>query len=164
MEQVSCNSFPCRKMGFLSYSAGAMATADQRFGAQLREWRFRRRLSQDKLGELIGSDGPRIHRLEKGEENPTLETLDKLANALDIDVGSFLIEPRPEQETGRESAGERREGSSVLDAVLARLDEEFPAEDSWQGDVHKAIAALNRALRRPPATGTSPGSAEKTGR
>lgn len=116
-------------------------------------------MTQVALGELIGSDGPRVGRLEKGVENPTVETLDKIAAALTIDV-HLLTAPRPEEESGH---AERREGHPVLDELARALDAEVPAEDTWQGDVLKAIAALNRALRR-PADGEAAVSTTKTGR
>lgn len=150
MTHNSCNLLYCQPIGALSYSAAHMASAE-RFGERLREWRQRRRVSQQKLGEAIGADGPRIHRLEKGQENPTLETLDKLAEALKIDA-SELLRPSPE-ETDR--AGRNPLLASRWDPLLEALDAEVPAEDSWRGDVLKALAALNRALRRP-----NPGEAD----
>lgn len=161
IEHYSCNTLPCNEIGALSYSAARMGGADERFGDKLREWRQRRKLSQQALGEKIGADGPRIHRLEKGTENPTLDTLDRLAAALAIDVGE-LLRPRLEQESGRVEGGS--EGSPILAALLARLDADAPAEDSWRGDVLKAIAALNRALRREAAPGEALGAAPKAGR
>lgn len=145
----SCNSLPCRLLDGLSYSSGPMPSA-KRVGSRIKEWRLRRELTQEELGDKIGSDGPRVGRLEKGSENPTLETLDKLASALKVDV-SDLFRPRPE-DAGHEDRP--RERSQVLDQILSELDQEYPAADSWEGDIHKAIAALNRALRRGRDSGT----------
>lgn len=129
----------------------------------MRELRDMRRLSQEALGELIGSDGPRIHKLEKGTENPTIETLDKLAVALNVDVSAFFF-PVRDQEAGRGAGIER---SPILEerfrSLLETLDAEVPAEQSWRGDILQAIAALNRALRRPPDPGTLADLPRKTG-
>lgn len=157
MSHVSCNRRPYKHLGGLSYSAIAM-TGSERFGGNLREWRNRRKLTQDTLGEKIGSDGPRVSRLERGEENPTLDTIDKLGVALEIDVSYFHI-PRPEEDTGHVGPGRPRDSDPVLEAIrLQQLDSETPAEDSTRGDILKAQsalatanAALNRALRRPDA-------------
>src|SRR6185295_9714996 len=92
-EHFSCNSGPFCQMQALSYSAGHMDTKEQ-LGARVRELRNARRLSQDALGEQIGSDGPRIHRIEKGGENPTVETLDKIAIALKVEIGQLFIPVR----------------------------------------------------------------------
>lgn len=144
MGHLSCKTLHYNDMQPLSYSAVHMASTE-RFGSRLREWRNRRRLSQEVLGEKIGSDGPRVHRLEKGSENPTLETLDKIADALEIDV-SELLNPRPEGATGR--ADNRSQDLAILEELLSVVDRETPAQDSWRGDVLQAIATLNRALRR----------------
>ncbi len=42
--------------------------------------------SQTKLAEAIGSRQPVISKLERGEGNPSLQTLHKIANALDLSL------------------------------------------------------------------------------
>jgi transcriptional regulator with XRE-family HTH domain len=142
----------CRKVQCCMASAGLV-------GERLLEWRQRRKLSQQVLGEKIGADGPRIHRLEKGAENPTLDTLDRLAAALDIDT-SQLLAPRPVEDSGRD----RTQVDPLLADAVARLDRDTPAEDTWRGDVLKAIAVLTRALRRSDAPGESAAPPAKVGR
>lgn len=124
----NCNLFPYRYIQPLSYSAAVTTTAAERFGERLREWRHHRHMSQEVLGQKVGADGPRIHRLEKGSENPTLDTLDRLAEALDIDVGQLLM-PHPEREPGRveqetsPSIGSLKESmrSALRDVLLEML-------------------------------------------
>lgn len=48
--------------------------------------RIKRGWSQTKLAEAIGSRQPVISRLERGEGNPSLSTLHKIANALDLSL------------------------------------------------------------------------------
>ena len=161
---ISCNSRPYRQIGGLSYSAGRMTSAE-RIGAWIKEWRLKREMSQEVLGEKAGTDGPRIGRLEKGTENPTVETLDKLTAALEIDL-SHLTAPRPEEGADDEQAevGTDRNRARVaryLRSLVDAVDVEFPAQDNWQGDVHKAIAALNRALRREADSGAPPEATPK---
>lgn len=169
MEHISCNPLAYRGLPDLSYSSVAMTSAE-RIGANIREWRNRRRMTQAALGELIGSDGPRVGRIEKGAENPTVETLDKLAAALQIELHDLTV-PRPEEEPGRDESPARDERSPILQALLDRLDQRAPAEDSIRGDILRAqdalgeaVAALNRALRREGSTGDAPPLAAKTGR
>jgi transcriptional regulator with XRE-family HTH domain len=64
--------------------------------AQLIEYRADNKLSQKKLGELIGMKQPYITRLESGEHNPDIETLIKISRALGIE---FLIDIAPERAT-----------------------------------------------------------------
>jgi transcriptional regulator with XRE-family HTH domain len=129
-------------------------TSAERIGANIRVWRTNRRLTQVELGALIGSDGPRVGRLEKGSENPTVETLDKLASALGIDVHALTV-PRPEDpghagEVGGDAIGVGVDPviEGVREQMLALLDREDSAPDSIEGDVLKAHAILTRAVQR----------------
>lgn len=44
------------------------------------------KLTQTQLAKLVGVSQPVIARIESGDHSPTIETLDKLANALDIEI------------------------------------------------------------------------------
>jgi len=46
--------------------------------------RLKKGWSQTELAEAIGSRQPVISRLERGEGNPSLQTLQKIATALDV--------------------------------------------------------------------------------
>lgn len=125
-----------------------------RWSDRIKEIRVARKLTQEQLADLIiekggAMDRYRLSKLESGEnENPELATLELIAAALAIDVGELFARPRSEEETERDH--ERpNEGSPVLEQLLGAIDTETPADDSWKGDVLKAIAVLNRALRRP---------------
>jgi transcriptional regulator with XRE-family HTH domain len=65
---------------------------------QLIEYRADHKLSQKKLGELIGMKQPYITRLESGEHNPDIETLIKISRALGIE---FLIDIAPREQATR---------------------------------------------------------------
>ena len=58
----------------------------KRFGQQLKRMRENKGISAAELGRLTFIDKPHITRLEKGGTNPTLTTLIKLAEALDLEV------------------------------------------------------------------------------
>jgi len=58
----------------------------KRFGQQLKRVREEKGISSAELGRLTYIDKPHITRLEKGGTNPTLTTLIKLAEALDIEI------------------------------------------------------------------------------
>jgi transcriptional regulator with XRE-family HTH domain len=55
-------------------------------------YRTERRLSQRDLAKLLEMKQPQVARLERGDVNPGLETLMRLAGALDIE---FTIDVRP---------------------------------------------------------------------
>lgn len=48
--------------------------------------RLKRGWSQSQLAEAIGSRQPVISRLERGEGNPSLQTLKRIAEALDLSL------------------------------------------------------------------------------
>ncbi|MCU6762173.1 transcriptional repressor DicA [uncultured Roseburia sp.] len=55
-------------------------------GDMIRKYRKEKGLTQKKLGELCGIADSNIRKYESGAQNPKLETLDKIANAFNIDV------------------------------------------------------------------------------
>lgn len=63
----------------------------QSFGRRLQQLRKERKISQEKLAELSGLHRTYISSLERGGRNPTLISLNAIANALNVEI-SFLIE------------------------------------------------------------------------
>mgnify|MGYP002479078192 CR=1 FL=1 len=60
----------------------------------LRRLRVKRALSQEALAVDAGVDRSYVGRLERGVENPTVETLDKLAAALQVAAAELLPVPK----------------------------------------------------------------------
>lgn len=58
----------------------------QRLGVRLRHWRRTQRLTQEQLAERAGLSYKFIGEVERGNGNPTVDTLSKLSRALDVDV------------------------------------------------------------------------------
>ncbi len=54
------------------------------FGNNLRKLRQAKKLSMEELSYEVDVDLSQIYRIEKGMVNPTLSTLNAIANALDI--------------------------------------------------------------------------------
>jgi len=61
-------------------------------------YRTQRGLSQGELAEQLGMKQPQIARLESAEHNPTIDTLIKLVNALDIE---FVIDIHPAKKAAK---------------------------------------------------------------
>lgn len=59
-------------------------------GKKLKALRFERDITQEQLAELADLNVTYISQLERGQKSPTLDTLDKLANAFDITLSSLL--------------------------------------------------------------------------
>lgn len=65
------------------------ARIDQRrllLGKRIKELRADRRLSQEQLAERMEANVTYLSSIERGRENPTLDLLMKLADALKVDV------------------------------------------------------------------------------
>lgn len=61
------------------------------FGANLIHHRKRAGLSQEALGERAGLHRTEIGLLERGERTPRIDTLIKLATALEVAPGDLLV-------------------------------------------------------------------------
>ena len=61
----------------------------QLLGMRIRGIRRRRGLSQDGLAERAGISAQYVSNIERGKENPTLDLLIRLADALDISFGDM---------------------------------------------------------------------------
>ena len=77
----------------------------QTIAEAIKHWRQVRSLSQRALAERTGLSNVHIARLELAQGNPTVSTLDTLAEALGIDVVDFFTVPikakRPAQKRAR---------------------------------------------------------------
>ncbi len=56
------------------------------FGSRIKELRKENRITQEKLAELIGVEQQQICRIEKGGCFTTIETLQKMAFAFDVNI------------------------------------------------------------------------------
>ncbi|MGD0165702.1 MAG: helix-turn-helix transcriptional regulator [Gaiellaceae bacterium] len=71
---------------------------------QVSEQRIARDLSQKELAELCATSQPAIARLESGVHPPRIDTLQRIANALDCELEVRL---RPRTTTRKEKQGEK---------------------------------------------------------
>jgi transcriptional regulator with XRE-family HTH domain len=63
----------------------------------LRKLRVERGLSQDALAVDAGLDRSYVGRIERGLENPTVDTLDRFAKALGVAAAEFLLVPEKDE-------------------------------------------------------------------
>lgn len=70
----------------------ASARSDQHaaFGLALRELRVERGLSQEKLASLCQLDRTYVSGIERGERNPSLANLMRVASVLNVPLSSIL--------------------------------------------------------------------------
>lgn len=76
----------------------------KRLGRKIAERRKHLEWTQDQLAERVGVDAETISRFERGTNLPSLPTLDRLATALQVEVGELL---------SRESSGRSDESAKV---------------------------------------------------
>lgn len=64
--------------------------ARQRISANLKRFRAEKHLSQEHIAELAGFHRTYISQLERCATNISIDGLERLANALDVDVSALL--------------------------------------------------------------------------
>ena len=73
-------------------------TQARHFGTRLREARLHAGLSQSELEELSGIPKARLSRYENGHVEPSIQTLNRLARALNVSEASLLGDERAAME------------------------------------------------------------------
>lgn len=77
-------------------------------GSNIRTARKYQKLSQEQLAEKAGVDYRYIGFLEQGRGNPTLNSLDKVVNALNMDFIDLLLPPGTWASLGSSTDAKRR--------------------------------------------------------
>ena len=70
--------------------ADARDDVHRRLGANVRDLRVRRNLTQEKLGERAGLSYKFIGEVERGVSNPSIESIAAIAKALDTDIADLF--------------------------------------------------------------------------
>jgi len=68
-----------------------MSDIKKRFAKRLRKIRRSRDLTQEQLADMVGGSLNFIGQLERGESAPSLETVQKIAEVLEVDVSEFFL-------------------------------------------------------------------------
>ena len=68
------------------------STAHVAYGKALRELRSERGISQERLAQLAHPDRTYVSGIERGERNPSLANLLKLAEALNVKLSDLAIQ------------------------------------------------------------------------
>jgi transcriptional regulator with XRE-family HTH domain len=74
-------------------------TAKKLLGARIKELRKKRQFSQEHLSEKVDIDAKHLSRIEVGGSYPSIDTLENIAKALDVELKDFF-EFSPLQELG----------------------------------------------------------------
>ena len=85
-------------------------------GVRIKELRKTRGLSQEQLSEKIDIDPKHLSRIESGRSFPSLDTLEKLANALQVEIKDFFEFAHEAKNT--------RELKEMISNLLKEVDDE----------------------------------------
>ena len=67
-----------------------MSEISKLIGQRIRNYRTQQKLSQEKLAEISGCHPTYIGQVERGEKNATLESIEKIASALNIPLAQLF--------------------------------------------------------------------------
>ncbi|MGN6128561.1 MAG: helix-turn-helix domain-containing protein [Humibacter sp.] len=70
--------------------AEPMSLATEELGRRIRDWRTGQGLTQEELASGSGVDSTTIGKIERGERNPNVHNLIRIAVALGVDPGQLL--------------------------------------------------------------------------
>ncbi|MBW1834944.1 MAG: helix-turn-helix transcriptional regulator [Deltaproteobacteria bacterium] len=75
----------------------------QMLGSRIKDIRTKKGMSQEKLSEKMGINPKYLSSIERGKENPTLNTFIKLAQSLKVDIGEIFNFIQAEDSSKRKS-------------------------------------------------------------
>lgn len=102
-------------------------------GRRVREERKLAGLTLERLGEKAGITGPFVAHIEAGRKRPTLETVRRIAAALELPISSLLEEP------GSRKADKDR---SCIEEIASILRDRSPEEKRALVRVVRAASSL----------------------
>jgi len=82
--------------------------AQELVALNIRRLRVQRDISQESLAVDADIDRTYVSRLERGLENPTVNVLERLAQALEAEIGEFFARPKPGAPRPKPLPGGRR--------------------------------------------------------
>jgi transcriptional regulator with XRE-family HTH domain len=74
----------------------------------IRRLRVSRDLSSEALAADAGIDRAYMSEIERGLANPTVDTLEKIAGVLSVELGEFFVRPEPNEQPPKPLRAGRR--------------------------------------------------------
>lgn len=108
----------------------------KRVGINIRSIRKAQNLTIDELAEKCDFQPPYLSDIERGARNITLQTLNKILNALEVDASSVLI---PEKKALESQEDNRKELLTILYGTL---------EDKNEDDIRMLLNISNEIFGR----------------
>lgn len=108
------------------------------FGKQLRALRTSRKMSQEELAFKAGISAAHLGQIERAEKNPTLETVGKLSDALEITLSELF-------------AFEQSTAQTENDTTLAKINAHLKSmTEDEKNDILRIIRIFRHHTRRQP--------------
>jgi transcriptional regulator with XRE-family HTH domain len=98
----------------------------------LRKHRIEKGLGQEQLGYLLGVSAAMISQWERGERNPKNETLQKIADALEVSLSDLLRQTIPKEENKMNEQEILRQQLELLAERSKKCDDYYLAEITRQ--------------------------------
>lgn len=98
-------------------------------GANIRRLRTLKNLSQKRLAELSGLSTPAVTNLENGKVSPKMNTLEKLAKALDVSLGHFFKPAKTLKSVRFRSNKQLQYRANIISEVSIWIDDYNELED-----------------------------------
>ena len=115
-----------------------------RIGALVKEMRRHAQLTQRELAERAGTSQSAIAKLEQGESNPTIDTIERWARAAGFAV-QFTLVPLPVVDPVVERYKRDVDRSLLRENLRMSVHERLRSLGEWQSDLHTLQYAVTRA-------------------
>jgi transcriptional regulator with XRE-family HTH domain len=115
-----------------------------RIGALVKEMRQHAQLTQRELAERAGTSQSAIAKLEQGESNPTIDTIERWARAAGFAV-QFTLVPLPVVDPVVERYKRDVDRSLLRENLRMSVHERLRSLGEWQSDLHTLQYAVTRA-------------------
>ena len=126
-----------------------------RIGELVQELRRHAQLTQRELAERVGTSQSAIAKLEQGESNPTIGTIERCAEAAGFAVRLTLV-PLPVADPVVERYKRDVDRTLLRDNLRKSVHERLRSLGEWQVDLHTLHYAVARSRPRKVAEGHPP--------
>ena len=123
-----------------------------RIGALVKEMRRHAQLTQRELAERAGTSQSAIAKVEQGESNPTIDTIERWAAAAGFAV-QFTLVPLPVVDPVVERYKRDVDRSLLRENLRKSVHERLRSLGEWQADLHTLQYAVTRARAKKVAEG-----------
>ena len=108
-----------------------MSEIAKHIGLRIRSYRTQLGYSQEKLAEISGCHPTYIGQIERGEKNPTLESVEKIATALNLSLSKLF------ENLGSDNSNERNIPLECYEFLLSKSKAE-------QQQIYKILLELDK--------------------